>query len=152
MHVRPNYQFPITNYPAAAKRAFTLIELLLVLVILAVLAGVVLPRMLGKAKDARIGAAKAQISIIESSLGRFDLDNDRLPTTEEGLEALVAAPPELTEKWKGPYLDKGLPKDPFGKEYVYRNPGQRNAASFDLYSVGPDGVEGTDDDVWSDSK
>ena len=129
---------------AAARRAFTLIELLLVLVILAVLAAVVVPKFTGRSEDAKIKATQAEITIIDSAIDRFEIDTGRLPSTDEGVGALIQAPPNVTN-WKGPYLKKGLPKDQWNNPYVYRYPGQHNPDGFDLYSMGPDGRDGNDD-------
>ena len=126
------------------RGGFSLMELLLVLVILGVLAALVVPRFANRSQQARETAAKADVSSIETAIGAFEIDNGRYPTTEEGLEALIKSPPGL-DGWRGPYLARGLPTDPWGNEYVYRYPGQQNPDGFDLYSQGPDGREGNDD-------
>ena len=132
------------------RAGFTLIELLLVLVILAVLAAVVVPRFTGRSEQARIAAAKSDIAVIELQLDNFEIDAGRFPTTEEGLGALIT-PPQQVRDWKGPYFKKGMPIDPWGRPYVYRFPGQYNTTGVDVYSYGPDGNEGGGDDVgnWS---
>lgn len=127
-----------------SRNAFTLIELLLVLVILTVLAALVAPRFAGRSEQARITAAKTDISRLETALATFEIDNGRYPTSDEGLAALVTAPSSLAN-WHGPYIERGLPKDPWGNPYVYRCPGVHNPNGFDLYSYGPDGREGNDD-------
>ena len=119
-------------------------ELLLVLVILGVLAALVVPRFANRSQQARETAAKADVSSIETAIGAFEIDNGRYPSTDEGLQALITAPAAL-DAWRGPYLSRGLPKDPWGNEYVYRYPGQENPDGFDLYSMGPVGREGNDD-------
>ncbi|MEX0775574.1 MAG: type II secretion system major pseudopilin GspG [Phycisphaeraceae bacterium] len=128
--------------------AFTLIELLLVLVILAVLAGIVLPWLVGRGEQAKEDAALTQISNFATALGIFEVDNGRFPTTQEGLRALAEQPPGLT-KWKKLY--PRIPNDPWGNAYGYRSPGQYNTDSYDLYSSGPNGQEGDEDDItnWS---
>jgi general secretion pathway protein G len=132
------------------RRAFTLIELLLVLVILGVLAALVVPKFTNRTQQARETAVKADISNIETALNAFEIDNGRFPATEEKLDALITAPSGLPA-WKGPYLQRGVPKDPWGNPYEYRQPGQRNPSGFDLFSLGPDGREGNDDiGNWSD--
>lgn len=128
-----------------AHAGFTLIELLLVLVILAVLAAVVVPRFTGRSEQARITAAKTDISGIELAIDQFEIDAGRFPTTEESLAALMN-PPAQVRDWKGPYLKKP-PVDPWGNPYVYRYPGQINTTGVDVYSFGPDGNEGGGDDV-----
>lgn len=126
------------------SRGFSLIELLLVLVILGVLAALVVPKFTNRSQQARVTAAKADISNIETAINAFEIDNGRLPTTEEGLSALISQPANVTD-WRGPYLSRGLPKDPWGNPYLYRMPGQQNPTEFDVYSTGPDGREGNDD-------
>jgi len=130
---------------------FTLIELLLVLAILAVLAVVVVPKFTGRSQQAKITAAKTDIANLELLLDAFEIDCARYPTTEEGIQALVQQPADLQE-WKGPYLKRGLPKDPWRNPYVYRYPGRHNTSGYDLYSFGPDGQEGGEDDIdnWSE--
>lgn len=132
---------------AFAMRGFTLIELLLVVAILSILAAVVLPRFSGKTKQANIAAAKTTISSISTALGNFEVDCGRFPTTDEGLNALVQQPNDAQNWNKAGYLDKAVPKDPWGHDYVYRCPGQHNPNGFDLYSFGPDGQDGTEDDI-----
>jgi general secretion pathway protein G len=131
------------------RNAFTLIELLLVLVILAVLAAVVVPRFTGRAEQARITRAKNDVSQIGVALGAFEVDCGHYPSTEEGLRPLVEQPPNV-QNWHGPYIERGVPTDPWGNAYVYRYPGTHNASGYDLFSMGPDGREGNDDiDNWS---
>ena len=131
------------------RQAFTLIELLLVLVILGVLALVVVPKFAGRSEEARKTAARTDISMLEGQIDIFEQDCGRFPSNDEGLAALVTAPPNAP-KWKGPYIKRGVPKDPWGNEYVYRYPGTHNVNSYDLYSLGPDGREGGDDiDNWT---
>jgi general secretion pathway protein G len=134
------------------ENAFTLIELLLVLVILGVLAALVVPRFTNRSQQARETAAKADISSLETALNAFEIDNGRFPTADENLKALTQAPP-TAQSWRGPYLQREVPTDPWGKPYVYKFPGQRNPSGFDLLSLGPDGREGNDDiGNWNQSK
>ena len=128
------------------RRGFTLIELLLVLVILAVLAGVVVPRFTKRSEQAKVTAAAVDIANIGVALRAFEVDCGRYPTTEEGLRPLLD-PPSDVQGWKGPYLEKGLPKDSWGNLYMYRCPGQHNVNGYDLYSFGPDGQDGGSDDI-----
>ena len=130
--------------------AFTLIELLLVLVILTALAAVVVPKFTRRSEQARVTAARTQISYFETALDAFEVDTGRYPTTEEGLAALVEPPP-LLKGWHGPYLAHGVPKDPWGSPYLYKCPGQHNTSGYDLQSYGLDGQEGGGDDIdnWS---
>lgn len=126
---------------------FTLIELLLVLVILAALAAVVVPRFTKRSEQARITAAKTDISALEVQLDAFEVDTGRYPTTEEGLRALIEAPANVTT-WNGPYLKRNaVPNDPWGHAYVYTCPGSHNTSGYDLHSFGPDGQDGSEDDI-----
>lgn len=133
-----------------AGGGFTLIELLLVMVILSVLAAVVVPKFTRRSEQARSVAAQTSIANIEVALEAFEVDTGRYPTTEEGLAALIEAPP-LISNWRGPYIKRGVPGDPWGNPYVYKCPGDHNANSYDLYSYGPDRQEGGGDDIdnWS---
>jgi general secretion pathway protein G len=131
----------------AQNRGFTLIELMLVLVILATLAAVVLPKFTGRSEDAKITAAQTQISQVEVALDAFEIEVGRFPTTAEGLRALVVQPTTNAEGWRGPYLRQQLPLDPWGEEYQYRYPGTYNQDGYDLYSMGPDRKLGGDDDI-----
>jgi general secretion pathway protein G len=129
--------------------AFTLIELLLVLVILAVLAAVVVPKFTNRSEQAKITAAKTDLANLEGVLDTFEIDVGRFPTSDEGLRALVQQPPSA-RTWKGPYIKRGIPNDPWGNPYIYQYPGQHNTTQYDLHSMGPDGHEGGDDiDNWS---
>lgn len=126
------------------RRGFTLMELLLVLVILGVLAALVVPKFTNRSQQARETAAQADISNIETAINAFEIDTGRFPSGEEGLAALLQQPASV-QAWRGPYLQRGMPKDPWGNPYVYRYPGQMNPSGFDLLSFGPDGREGNDD-------
>lgn len=135
-----------------ADRGFTLIEVMVVVVIMGILAALVVPRLMGRADDARIIAAKQDIATVMQALKLYKLDNQRYPTTEQGLEALVAKPTVGPEPsgWKaGGYLDK-LPKDPWGNSYQYLSPGIKG--EIDVISFGADGQaggEGNDADIGS---
>lgn len=131
-------------------RAFTLIELLLVLVILAVLAAMIVPKFTKRSEQARIAATSTDIANMGTALDAFEIDTGRYPTSDEGLKALVEIPGNIKD-WKGPYLKRSANNDPWGNPYVYRAPGQHNSTSYDLYSFGPNGQEGGGDDIdnWS---
>jgi general secretion pathway protein G len=129
-----------------SMRAFTLIELMLVMVILATLAAIIVPRFTARGKEAKITQAKVQIGNFETAISVYEVDNGQYPATEEGLKALSEAPAGLTN-WKGPYLEKGIPNDPWGNPYVYTCPGVNNVNGYDIHSFGPDGQDGTDDDI-----
>jgi general secretion pathway protein G len=129
-----------------ARRGFTLIELMLVVVIIGALVAMVMPRLTGRGEQARIAAAKADIQAnIATALKLYELDNGEFPPTSDGLTALLTKPSSAPD-WKGPYLEK-KPVDPWGREYKYKSPGEHRTADYDLYSLGRDGVEGNDDVV-----
>ena len=128
-----------------SQRAFTLIELLLVLVILGILAAIVVPKFAGRTEQAREAAAKTQVANFSTALDAFEVDNGYYPKGKSGLNDLVVAPRDA-QNWKGPYL-KDIPNDPWQKPYVYQAPGKHNVTSYDLASMGPDGRENTEDDV-----
>jgi general secretion pathway protein G len=128
------------------QNGFTLIELLLVLVILAALAAIVVPKFTKRSEQAKITAATTDIANIEVALDAFEIDTSRYPNNSEGIKALIEQPSN-TDGWKGPYLKKGVPKDPWGSEYIYKQPGQHNENGYDLSSNGPDNQPNTDDDI-----
>ena len=127
--------------------AFTLIELLLVMVIITILAAIIVPNYAHRASTSRITAAKANVHAMSTALATFEVDNGRYPTMDEGLAALFNAPPSLASTWHGPYVDKLIANDPWGRPYIYRCPGSHNSHSFDLLSLGEDGQEGSGDDI-----
>jgi general secretion pathway protein G len=125
------------------SRAFTLTELMLVVVIIGILAALVIPKIAGNSERARQTAAMADINGgIKSALGQYEIDNGFYP---KSLQDLLVQPSNA-KNWHGPYLDK-LPVDPWGNPYIYYFPGKHNQTGYDLLSVGPDGKEGTDDDI-----
>jgi len=133
-------------------RGFTLIEIMVVMVILGILAGLIVPRIMDRPEEARRTKAAIQIGSIEQALKLYKLDNGKYPSTEQGLQALIEAPSvgRLAKKWReGGYMDKGkVPKDSWGNEFVYISPGLHG--DFDLMSYGPDGEpggEGGDADI-----
>jgi general secretion pathway protein G len=142
-----------TAFPArrCGRGGFSLVELLLVLVILAVLAGIVVPKFTGRSEQAKVTAAQTDIGRLEVAFDAFEIDNGRYPTADEGVEALIERPSD-SDTWRGPYLKRGMPRDPWGNEYVYEYPGRWNENGYDLYSLGPDGQDGTEDDIvnWSE--
>jgi general secretion pathway protein G len=134
------------RHGAARHAGFTLIELLLVLVILGILAAIVVPKFSGRTEQARTTAAASQIATFGTALDAFEVDMGYYPKGRNGLTELVSAPRD-TSKWKGPYMKNDIPKDPWDQEYVYECPGKNNPSSYDLYSLGPDGRPGSEDDV-----
>jgi general secretion pathway protein G len=128
--------------PRRRAAGFTLIELLLVLVILAILMGVVVTKFTGRTQEARITAAKTTINNIGVALDAYEIDNGRYPTTDEGLSVLV----QSSAQGGRSYLKTDTaPVDPWNNPFVYRSPGTNNPNGYDLYSLGPDGREGSDD-------
>jgi general secretion pathway protein G len=126
------------------RSAFTLIELLLVMVILAVLAAVVVPRFAGKSKDAKIKAAITGVASLKTALDTFEVENGRYPSSDEGIGALVNQPSGM-DKWGGPYIDTQNVTDPWERPWQYRYPGTYNQRGYDVFSLGEDGVESADD-------
>jgi general secretion pathway protein G len=141
------------QYRTSTRQAFTLIELLLVLVILGILAAIVVPKFSGRTEQARQAAAQSQIATLSTALDSFEVDNGYYPKGKNGLADLTQAPRD-SQNWRGPYMKTDVPADPWGHPYVYECPGKRNPSSYDLYSIGPDGRAGTDDDVtnWQNKK
>ncbi|WP_448676319.1 type II secretion system major pseudopilin GspG [Delftia acidovorans] len=141
---------PLPALRTAIQRGFTLIELMVVLVIIGVLAALIVPNVLDRADDARVTAARTDITNISQALKLYRLDNQRYPTAEQGLQALIVRPTSgpLPNNWK-PYLEK-LPNDPWGRPYQYLNPGIKGP--IDIMSFGADGQaggEGKDADIGS---
>jgi general secretion pathway protein G len=133
------------------RRAFTLLELMIVLVILVLLFAMVGPRLLGSQKKADIKAAKTQIGNLEAALELYAVDMRTFPSSEEGLQGLLEQPSDerAAAKWEGPYLDDDvLPLDPWDNAYEYEYPPTNNRRDFpDIWSLGPDGEADTDDDI-----
>jgi general secretion pathway protein G len=127
----------------SASAGFTLIELIVVVVIIGLLAGLVLPQFIRQEEKAKVKAAKAQIELFGTALDTFRLDVGRYPSSDEGLQALRQKPGSL-ERWDGPYLKKDLPEDPWGKPYVYKSPGDHGP--YDILSYGADGAPGGEGD------
>ncbi len=135
-------------------RGFSILELLLVLVILAVLSAIVGVRFAGQSSKAKVTAAKTQLSDFKTALGAYELQVGAYPTTQQGLDALIEEPSDA-EGWSGPYLETDvIPKDQWGNDWQYRYPGSQNTEGFDLSSNGPDGRAGGDDDIanWTTKK
>jgi general secretion pathway protein G len=137
--------------PQHSRRAFTLLEILVVLAIIGLLAGLAInnaDKIFGGAQEA---VAKTYVrDALKTSLVRYRIDLGDYPTTAEGLAAMIAAPANKADRWKGPYVDtpgNKVPVDPWGEVYQYRFPGTRNKGGYDLYSKGPDRADGTEDDI-----
>lgn len=144
-----NRQSPIVRI----RRAFTLIEILVVIVVIAILATLVAPNVFQHVGTAKQTTAKSQIEMLASALDAYRLDTGSYPTTQQGLAALWEQPTiDPPSNWKGPYLRKPVPPDPWGRQYVFLAPGDVNPRGFDLLSYGADGKlggEGEDADVVS---
>lgn len=131
------------------QSGFTLIELMIVVIIIASLAAMVIPRLTGRSEQAKAVVAEADISAnIATALKLYELDNGSFPSSADGLNALLALPAVSSgaSNWNGPYLEKAA-IDPWGNPYQYRYPGLHNPSGYDLYSLGKDGMAGTEDDV-----
>jgi general secretion pathway protein G len=128
-------------------RGFTLIELMVVIVILGILAGLIIPRIMGRPEEAKQLKAKMTIESLETALNLYKLDNGGYPDTEQGLQALIEKPEtgNIPKNWReGGYIEKGkLPKDPWGNDFVYLSPGVHGP--YDIISYGYDGVPGGED-------
>lgn len=126
------------------RHGFTLLEIIVVIIVLALLAGLVAPQIFGRVSEARSATARTQIELLGTALDNYRLDNGAYPSTEQGLEALRVKPARapIPASWRGPYLRKDVPNDPWGRPYIYRFPGDRNAGSYDLSSLGRDGKPG----------
>ena len=128
---------------SASPSGFTLIELLLVLVILGILAAIVVPNIAGQSEKAKVAAAKTEIKAIDDALDMYNVDNGHYPSNEDGLRALRAS----GNSQHRDYLKKDVVNDPWDHPYIYRFPGSINTNGCDVLSMGPDGLEGTPDDI-----
>ena len=119
----------------SARQGFTLVEMLLVLVILATLAAIVYPKVMGRSEQARVTAAQTQIANFKTALDSFEVDTGKYPVGRNGLMDLIQQPRDVVG-WHGPYLES-IPKDPWGNNYLYEFPGKHNPSSYDISSPGP---------------
>jgi general secretion pathway protein G len=137
-----------TIMPKLGERGLTLIEVVVVIIVLGLLAGLVGPQIIGRVSEAKSSTARTQVELFSVALDNYRLDNSRYPTTEQGLRALRERPVRdpAPPNWRGPYLRKEIPLDPWGQPYVYKSPGDENPSSFDLYTLGRDGQPGGEDE------
>jgi len=144
--LRPTVRAPVASSVRPVRgrsAAFTLIEVLVVVVVIALLATVVAPNLFRNVDDARVATAKTQIESLATALDAYRLDNGRYPTTAQGLDALWQKPSvDPPANWRAPYVRKAIPLDPWGRAYVYRSPGTESATGYDLLSLGADGRPG----------
>lgn len=138
--------FDPTSATHHGSAGFSILELLLVLVILSILAGIVGVRFAGQSADAKLKAAQSQLSEFGTALDTYEIKTGGYPTTQQGLQALVEQPSGV-ENWPGTLLKQGVPDDQWGNTWQYRSPGTHNTDGYDLYSYGPDGQEGGGDDI-----
>ena len=127
---------------------FTLIELLVVIIVLGLLAALVGPRILGRVSEAKSATAKTQIELLGSALDNYRLDNGSYPSSDQGLAALQTKPTRdpVPLDWRGPYLKRDVPNDPWGRPYLYKSPGEHNRTGYDLWTLGRDGQAGGADE------
>jgi general secretion pathway protein G len=118
-----------------------MIEIMVVVIVIAILAAIIMPQFLGTTDDAKVSAAKANVSELANAVQRFYLNMDRYPATEEGLKVLLTAPTGEESKWRGPYIST-LPMDPWGYPFQYRAPGVHQTATYDVWSKGADNADG----------
>lgn len=135
------------------RKGFTIVEIIVVIMIIALIGSFALPTITKRLGFARKSLVKSRMTLIDGALGQFMIDCGRFPTGEEGLEVLIVAPEELDEKWDGPYLKRSQLLDPWGSPYIYIEEGTVNMGSYDIMSLGADkveGGEGDDADVYND--
>jgi general secretion pathway protein G len=141
---------PVRRTRKVAKRtirkAFTLVEVLLVLIILVIIGSIVVPNIFGAKDQADRNAAKTQITNLKAAIRLYRLNMNKYPTALKDLRERPSDKAEA-DKWGSPYLEEDLKQDPWGNEYQYLAQGKKNADGFDLWSNGPDGQSGTDDDI-----
>jgi general secretion pathway protein G len=137
---RKSMQRCLPKTPVCRARGFTLLELLVVMVIIGLLASYVAPKFFDQVGRSEVKVTRAQLSAFEKALATYRLDTGHFPSTEQGLKALLERPTDES-KWSGPYLSRALPPDPWGRAYLYRQPGDAGH-DYELLSLGKDGMPG----------
>lgn len=135
--------------PLRGRGGFTLIEILVVIIVLGLLAALVGPRILGRVSEAKSATARTQIELLGLGLDNYRLDNGMYPTTDQGLAALQERPTREPRppNWRGPYLKKAVPLDPWARPYIYKSPGEHTPSGYDLSTLGRDGQPGGEDEA-----
>jgi len=125
------------------QRGFTLVEIMVVIIVLTILAAAIIPNLTGRTDDARVARARVDVASLEAAIDLFKMDLGRFPTSEEGLMVLRDLPQsDDATRWKGPYVKKAIPPDPWGNPYQFISPGVASPDTYDLFSYGADGTEG----------
>jgi general secretion pathway protein G len=135
------------------EKGFTFIEIMVVILLIGLLAGLVAPKIFKGMGRAKASIARTKMSVIETAIASFHQDCGRLPADTEGLEALLVAPEDVADKWQGPYLKKSEMLDPWDNPYIYVAEGEHNVGSYDIVSLGADGQpggEGDNADIYND--
>jgi len=138
-YLKPNMNRNTPGNSCGKPKGFTLIEIIIVVIIMSLIAALVVPRLFKKVEKSKQQIAKTQIILLENAVKMFKLDTGRYPASEEGMKALLEKPANISN-WDGPYLEKGLPDDPWGRKYIYIYPGKNY--TYEIVSLGADGKEG----------
>lgn len=149
---RQSFADCVPSRPCLKHRGFTLIEVLVVIILIAIIGSVVAPNVFRHVASAKVTTTEAQLRALEAALDAYRLDVGRYPTTDEGLSALEqrSAGSAAVANWRGPYLRQAVPADPWGARYQYRSPSAEGGIGYDLFSFGADGQpggEGEDSDI-----
>jgi general secretion pathway protein G len=137
--------YPRSFRSQSLRRGFTFLEIMFVVVIIGILLALVGPRLVGRTQKARESTTRAQLKNLETAIKNFEMDTGRFPKT---LNDLIEPSSEFEKSWEGPYVDSDVvPKDAWGEDFEYKQPGENNKRGFDLWSKGPDTQSGTDDDI-----